>query len=1405
MIVKKPYWRYLIAFSCYCWLSSFTAVNALPTEDIPTNLQAWADWVLYDVQNQDCPSYYNATRNKTAPLCFWPSYLILNVNANQAEFNQKWHVYHRGWVTLPGDSKNWPQSVKINGESAVVADINGKPNVFTNKGEFLLQGKFQFAEYPDFLQIPAPTGLVTLSINNQAVAIPNLDKQGRLWLRQNGKPSEVKKNVKNRLDMRVYRHIIDDIPLQMETRIELEIAGQHREVLLGPVLLAKQQAMSIQSSLPTRLETDGNLRLQVRPGSWTLILKTRQLGIVKQLKLETSAKDNWVDKEIWVFEARNQLRLTEIHGVNAIDPQQTSLPNQWRRFPAYQITPKDVLEIVEKRRGDPDPVPDQLNLQRNFWLDFDGQGYTVQDNITGTMTRSWRLEMESPTELGRVAVNGKNQFITRLETGGNTGVEVRRGNVNLVAESRLDSNISELPAVGWEHDFQSAAATLHLPPGWTLFNAGGIDSVTDTWLQQWTLLDLFIVLILAVAVGKLWNFAWGGFTLIAMILIYHEAPATHFIWLNIIASLALLRVLPALGWMNRLAIFYRNANLVILLIIALPFMMQQMRQSIYPQLEYAWKNLETNNYYATNQMSQEITTATGSSYDEEYEPLKKMLPSAPMNYQIAKSDSRTRASLVQIDPDAQVQTGPGLPKWEWRTIEMDWNGPVHKNQSIQLWLISPMMNSILNVIRVILLAILIAFFLWVSFKSHPKPFSQLTNPPSPKNKQPNLKTSEFIEKCPNKKASSSISIWLLVMGLLLTFPFISHADGIMMEQNNPKSALINNDFPPQYLLKELKQRLLEQPKCLPYCASNPRLSIELEAQQLNIRMEIHTLDNVAVPLPGIASQWLPQQVLINGEPVTTVLRDNKEQLWVNIDKGVHQIQLAGPLANRNTIQLPLPLHPRLVEVKANGWRVEGVHENGIADNQLQFTRQQATDDKQLLALEMGSLPPFVQIERTLLLGLDWQVITRIIRKTPLGSAIVLEIPLLQGESVTSEAIRVVDGKVLVNMSPARSQISWTSVLDKQETITLIATDHKFSHETWRLDASAIWHIDIHGIPPIHHQNKGRWLPTWQPWAGEKVILQLSRPKGVAGQVLTIDRSQLTVTPGHRTTDNKLLLNLRSSRGMQHKIILPENAQLQSVFINNKSQPIRQEGRHITLPIIPGTQNIELRFQQPIGMQQYFHTPIIDLGIDSVNMNIEVKMPTDRWILFVGGEPIGPAVMIWGILIVMALVAIGLGQITLTPLNTLHWLLLGLVLSQLPAVAMIFIVAWFMILGWRGNISPNMSALKFNLMQIGIILLTIIAMGILLQAIQQGLLGHPNMHIAGNGSSADSLNWYTDRITILPEVWVFSVSMWIYRIAMLLWALWLAFALLRWLRWGWNCFSQDYLWKSLTIEEIVRPR
>jgi ABC-type Na+ efflux pump permease subunit len=39
-------------------------------------------------------------------------------------------------------------------------------------------------------------------------------------------------------------------------------------------------------------------------------------------------------------------------------------------------------------------------------------------------------------------------------------------------------------------------------------------------------------------------------------------------------------------------------------------------------------------------------------------------------------------------------------------------------------------------------------------------------------------------------------------------------------------------------------------------------------------------------------------------------------------------------------------------------------------------------------------------------------------------------------------------------------------------------------------------------------------------------------------------------------------------------------------------------------------------------------------------------------------------------------------------------------------------------------------------------------------------------------------------------------MWVYRGVMLVWALWLAFAMLKWLKWGWACFSEGGLWKPL---------
>ncbi|HAI70544.1 MAG TPA: hypothetical protein DCM38_14040, partial [Gammaproteobacteria bacterium] len=745
----------LYLFSLSAWAST-DPPQTDPHQNIPPPLQSWINWVLPESQDYTCPFEYD----KTTQHCRWPSRLTLNVKAAQAEFRQQWQVYSPGWLALPGNAKQWPQAVQLNDKPAIVTDRRGVPSVFAPEGLLTIQGAFQFSRRPEFVQMPQQTGLLDLTIDETAVAMPQIDNQGRLWLTKQ-KQTDEQAAEENRLDIHVYRQIIDEIPLQITTRIELDVAGRHREVVLGPVMLNRHIALSLDSPLPARLESDGRLRLQVRPGSWVLTLRSRQEGATYQLTL-TPSEGQWVDEEIWVFKAHHDLRIVEIGGVTAIDPQQTALPSTWRQYPAYQVRAGDTLAFIEKRRGDPDPAPDRLALERHFWLDFDGQGYSVQDHITGSMTRGWRLEMAEPGLLGRVAVNGQDQFITRLEAEDNTGVEVRRGQVNLVADSRLETAVSELPAVGWAHDFQNVNATLHLPPGWRLLNATGVDDVPRTWLKQWTLLDLFIVLIMAAAIGKLWHWAWGALTLFTMVLISHETHAPYWVWLNIIATIGLLRVLPEIGWFSRIVRSYRNLSLIALLIIALPFMMQQARQSLYPQLEYPLKKLDQ------PVQTRHIAPVSAEAYGEmDNQAIPKSMPSFNMRQESRIMDSlpqqqaykdadsfsvkKSKKQLLQIDPNAQVQTGPGLPQWGWRAITMHWSGPVQHNQTIDLWLFSPIMNSVLGFMRVILLAILIVFFLWVSWGSGARRLFK--------------KAYLF-----NKSISPAATTTLLLIGLLLCWP-----------------------------------------------------------------------------------------------------------------------------------------------------------------------------------------------------------------------------------------------------------------------------------------------------------------------------------------------------------------------------------------------------------------------------------------------------------------------------------------------------------------------------------------------------------------------------------------------------------------------------------------------------------
>jgi len=1343
-------------------------VSAAPPkrDELPPVLRDWSSWVLYDQPSASCPLFAGSEARE----CVWPGRLSLSLDERGGRFTQNVTVFGREtWLRLPGAVRRWPQGAQVDGRAAIVVDRGGAPLVRIAPGAHELSGQFEWESLPEAVEVPPQTGLLSLTVKGRLVPQPSRDAEGRVFLQKETTAQE-----SDRIEIVVNRRVTDDIPLLVTTQLQINVSGSSREVLLGRALPEGFVPMSFNSPFPLRLEPDGRLRLQVRPGTWTIMFMARHDGPVDTLKRQAPG-GLWAEgDETWVFEARPSLRQVLVEGVNGVDPQLTSLPAEWKRLPAYAVGENDVMTLSPRSRGDSEPAPDDLHLTRTVWLDFEGTGYTVSDVVTGQLHRSWRLDMQPGTDLGRVVASGADQSITRLSPDALAGVELRQGALTLEADSRIAAKVSRISAVSWNADFNSVRTTLQLPPGWSLISVSGADSVPGTWVERWSLLDLFLVLVVTLAIGRLFGVPWGVLAFVTLALTWHEEDAPRLIWLAVLAAEALVRVLPS-NWFKTTMQLFRIATWAGLVVIAVSFMVDHVRHGMYPALsqERSLGGVSSYSEYSSQNEAQYSRNRAGQSEgwagspndesdfvdqvqaDEPHAPPPAMLnrkEPAPQQQQAVMGKKQRSLNVRDYDKNAMVQTGPGLPRWEWRPMVIGFSGPVQRAQELSLFLIGPNVNLVLAFIRVLLLAVLLLCVLSFPGSFWPPALRRLI------------------------KTGPRITVILLA---LVT-----------------ARSVWAQEVPSDAMLEQLKTRLLEKPDCAPHCSSSPRMLLEATGSTLRIRLEVLAAAEVAVPLPGHAEHWLPDTVLLDGKPASTLRRDSSGGLWLAVTEGAHQVLLEGALPARDTVQVALPLKAQHVEAKLDGWTLDGLYEDGVADANLQLSRKTSNDKGKATGLQTGTLPPFVRVERELQLGLTWSVETRVERVTPTGSAVVLEVPLLPGESITSSDVRVQNGKALVNMPAGEVQVAWSSVLETKSPIQLVAPAGVPWVEVWRLDVSPVWHVQFDGIPVVHQQDaSGVRLPEWRPWPGEKVRIEVLRPEGVAGQTLTIDQSSLTVTPGARNSEVRFTANMRSSRGGLHPLALPDDATLTSVTINGAQQPIRQEGHTVSIPLVPGSQSVALVWQQSSGQTLSWQTPSLDVGTPTVNAELAVTVPSDRWVLFLRGPRMGPAVLFWSFLLVLLLISIGLGRIRWAPLKTGQWVLLALGLSQVPIAAIAFVFGWLLLLGWRKNV-PELSRGWFNLRQLAVVGVTLIALIIIGVSVYQGLLGRPEMQIRGNGSSATALRWFQDRTdALLPRAWVFSLPMNVYRLAMLAWSLWMALALLRWLTWGWQAFSTGGLWAS----------
>jgi len=1309
---------------------------------VPDTLAPWKGWVLKGYETRFCPvPYNNPSQNTDNYLCTWPANVTLTVLSQEARFTQKAALYSEGWLPLPGDELNWPQEVKVNGQAFPVMAHQGLPALFLLPGEYMIEGKLTWESLPDSLHIPPRTGTLTLSLEGKLVDQPDRDPDGKIWIRRNLVHSTKEQDT---LSIKVFRLLQDQIPLIDHTRLRLAVGGQIREMSVGPVLQPHTLPLKVTSPLPAKLEENGMLRLQIKPGSWDIDIESRYLG--DQLSFTLMQRlSPWPKEEIWSFQPQNNLRLVEIEGGVSLDPQQTDMPVEWQQFPAYLMQPNSTLALVEKRRGEDKARASQIDVTRKMWLDFSGKGYTLQDTLTGTIEQQWRLHQMPPLQLGRVTIENKDKLITQLAPNDPPGVEIRQGKLDLTSVSRIKGRPFRLPAVGWDIDHVRLSTLLFLPPGWKLLDAWGVDTAPQAWIQTWTLLDFFLVLVIAAATLKLLGMRWGVLALITLILIYKEKGAPVYGWLNLLAVLALLRVVQ--GKVQKGLSVYFQVSFAIVVLICLPFMAKQIREALYPQLT------------VPNAVSFPEAATLKAMSANAAAPAPMMMNARVMMSGVGGMDSAASPVLEDYDPSAKIQTGPGVPRWQWNAYELTWNGPVLKSQTLKLWLLPSFVNSMLKLLQVIL----IGWFLYGLIKSF------------------------------RHRQAIAMGIACLVGVIFFQIPSTAQAA----------------DFPPPALLKELRERLLEPPSCLPECAGIDRMQINVADNQLTIRLTAQVAMKTALPLPATLGRWMPRTVQVSQNKDAYLQLDPNQRLWIQLEAGVHEILLEGPIGDQDKFEITVPLSPQFVSVQSNAWLVEGIFRHRLQGESIYFSRLKLPPSKEgeASAFQAGRIPSFVEWTRHINLGMEWEILNEIKRVAPSQGGINLILPLLPEESVLSDKVEVKGGKAYLSLDPDQAVLKWRSKLKIMPTLTLTAIADPNVKESWQLDAITQWHCEFSGIPLVHQNNASdAWQPTWQPWPGEKVRIEITRPLAMPGRTMTIEESRLSSTPGERVSDHLLALTIRSTQGSFYTLHIPKDVILQGVLVNEISQPMNMKEGEVTVPINPGNQTVTLKWQSPQGNALFYRTPKVNLQSPSTNDFIDLQLSKDRWILFLGGPAIGPAVLFWGALLVIVAAAVFLGQSKLTPLKSSTWGLLGVGLTLATPLALIFVVVWFIAMQMRKKKSASWGLRYFQFVQVSLVLLTLAFVVSLFSSISSGLVGEPHMQLSSpsldiarsyfTAPAKYYLQWYQDSESDqFPQAWVFSVPLYVYRTVMLLWALWLALSLVKWLRWGWDCFSTQGYWRK----------
>lgn len=1253
-----------------------------------------------------------------------------------------------GAIHLPGQSGYWPEQITVNGDQATLRHHGGKWMVVLDEGIHRIEGRWD----------KKPERIGTHGIYSRVIWQPDgvevSQKSGYAWLEEQAQNQATERT--SPPSLRVWRLFDDGQIPALTTQVELRVDGPVQRLTFDSILPKGFEPVDWDGNLPMVITDRGELVVVAGQGVYRLSInafctkgcQSGSDGLIEGVELP-AIDPPWPAQETWSVRSRGDFRLLDIQG-HGVDPALAQVPPQWQELPSYRVSEQDKLSIRVRGRGIHQTT--DLALTRESWWREDG--WIHSDTVEGTAPAGMRISINAPYELGWIEHNGSMLPLTL--NGQKTGVAWPQGHNTLRAQSTQSSKGS---GHGWDVEMTVKQREIHLPPGMALLWAPGQDSVGGlrAWIDRFTLLSWFGIAVLAMLVRQAFGWVAAAVAVGLAAGWIGTGGALGLLWLVGLASgMAILSNSLPQGSLG-LALRWTKLAIVAVLVIAwIPFAGQQARLALHPQLDSApgrgWVPVHSPHFSSDANMNAHgyAPEHYRASQDEAHGEVANVQPGVMLDAQGVRVTRSLPAAPAPQSPQAAMYKEP-VPK-----SELDGLGLASVGKPLPQWHTTGVGKH---------------YILEETGKA----------------KDPVVLTTGWVVLL--RVLGIVLLGWLIARIAMTSWPGLSQRVGIARMRWMAASLLL---IPSLAMAQPQVSESLASPSCAPSCASLVQAHVDADESQIVASYRL------SVEHP---SSWtLPQ---VNGARLNEVLVDGVNAWWtgesqVRVDNGQARI-IARYIIQSDQIEIRMETAPLTLTQQTQGWAAQDTRDGSVWMASKERGEGKQQDDMALPS--PASTPPLVEIHRQFSFSGQAGVHYRISRLTRSNEAVKVRVPALDGESMQTPQVSREDGYWVGTLSAGQHQAVWNSQLaiKQQADLELVAMGSEAGRETWTVDHSAAWEIELEGPDTTRALER-------LPLPGESMRLTARRLPVVKGENQRVDQARWIVQhTGPTQTQHSIEMMMTLAQAQVRTLALPQHASLEEVRLNGRAVVVQPREGKVEVSIPGGTHTLELRVHTPREGGLVQKLPQIDLGGDVYNLQVQFPLPADRWLLGAWGPGWGPAVMYWAELLVLLVVALGLAKLPISlGLRSALLLVLGLSTQSGVVIWLVLLVAWLAVISWRENVRVDrVDKNLFNLAQlfmVGLTALVILSVG---ASITKGLLGATaDMSVIGPRTGG-GMNWWIDQAKdgLIDGPTLISAPKWVYQLLLFAWTLWFA-------TWGWGqvkraltAWMREGYWKGITHDDI----